>query len=43
MSGEKEVGPAKYPATFDLQCGYFFGHFFFFVLFFWSHKVRTGH
>ena len=40
MSGKTEVCPAKYPATSDLQCGYFFGHF---VVVFWSNKVRIGH
>ena len=27
MSGKTEVGPTKYPATSDLQSGYFFGQF----------------
>ena len=31
MSGKTEVCLAKYPATSDLQCGYFFGHFFSFL------------
>ena len=29
MSGKIELGPTKYPATSDLQSGYFFGQFFF--------------
>ena len=34
MSGKTEVGPTKYPATSDLQSGYFFGQFCFFGRFF---------
>ena len=31
MSGETDVGPTKYPVTSDLQSGYFFVQFRFFV------------
>ena len=34
MSGKTEVGLTKYPATSDLQSGYFFGQFYFLVVFF---------
>ena len=30
MSGQTEVGPAKYPTTSDLQSGYFLGQVCFF-------------
>ena len=33
MSGKNEVGPSKYPATSDLQSGYFFGQLFFLAVF----------
>ena len=33
MSGKTEVGLAKYPATSDLQSGYFFGQFCFWSFF----------
>ena len=33
MSGKTEVDPTKYPATSDLQSGYFFKQFYFLVVF----------
>ena len=38
MSGETDVGLTKYPATSDLQSGYFFGQFCFFGRF----KTEVG-
>ena len=42
ISGKTEVGLTKYPATSDIQSGYFFGQFCFLFVF-WSRKVKIGH